>query len=474
MAEKKHPEEARTKAERPTTGASATDARTKIPDMTGSNVRMREGASDDLEKAMLSSGVSHKRDEASSAVPQLPVVVDTEGKDFETPSWKPLFGMGFFIILMIFMGILVITHGYVWSGIGLFVVGGVFFFGMAFVGKKFAWSTLRAPHNELLTSEEKKALAGDDAAAADEARRVQALGGLLGRSQTGALKVFSGTLTPEQAKTIGENRAKESDATWAWLRKTAEPERIEITSEDGLTLIGHVIRCAPESGRWVLFAHGYNGTWNEMMLYARRYAEKGFNMLMPEMRGHGESGGDWVGMGWLERRDLVCWAKWLVEDNGADIEIVLHGHSMGGAAVCLASAEKDLPEQVKATVSDCAYTDACNVFAAVAKGGLGMPAHPLIECVRAYMLTQKGGYDLTKAAPLSAVPMSRVPIIFFHGERDNFVAPYMAGKLYEAAGGAAVGDGKRLETFPAGHAQSCLSDPDRYFGSLFEFVERCL
>lgn len=414
---------------------------------------------------------SLERDESSSSIPPLPKTVDVTGDHYETPSWTPLVKFSASIVLPIVLAILMFATGHAWEGVGFLVIAVLFTIGFLFVGFRFSDSTLKALHKGALTPGEEAALTGSDPAAKEQAERVEALGGLLGRQGRGAFAVFSAALEPDAAATIEANRAAEADATLAWLTTAGQLERVTTQSDDGLHLVGHVLRCAPDSKRWVLLAHGYNGSWNEMMLYARHYAEKGFNLFMPEMRGHGDSEGDWIGMGWPDRLDLTAWAKWLVGREGDDIEVVLHGHSMGAASVCLASAEESLPRQVKVAVSDCSYTDAINTFRDVVANGMGMSPHPLIEIVRAVLIL-RGGYDLAKAAPIDAVSKSRIPICFFHGERDNFVAPYMAGKLLSAAGGAAADDNKQLTMIPnAGHAQSVLADPDRYYGALFHFVE---
>jgi fermentation-respiration switch protein FrsA (DUF1100 family) len=415
-----------------------------------------------------------RRDEASSSIPPLPRSVDSTGEDYEAPSWKPLGKFSVSILLPLAIGVFMLCMGYLWAGLGFLVIAAIFVFGFLLVGFRFSDSTLKAPHRHALTSKEQAALSGDDPVAAEQARRVEVLGGLLGREGTGAYAVFSSALAPADAAVIERNRVAEADATYEWAKGAGKFQRVETPSADGLRLYAHVLRCAPASRRWALLAHGYNGDWNEMMLYARHYAERGFNLLMPEMRGHGDSEGEWVGMGWPDRLDLVSWASWLVGHEGADIEVVLHGHSMGAASVCMASAEEGLPSQVKATVSDCAYTDALNVFRAVAVKGMGMSAHPLLEIVRAVFMI-RGGYDLAKAAPVDAVPKSRVPLCLFHGEQDSFVPPYMAHKLDEAAGGAAAGEGHVLTMVPgAGHAQSVLADPELYWSRLFGFVEPLL
>ena len=67
---------------------------------------------------------------------------------------------------------------------------------------------------------------------------------------------------------------------------------------------------------------------------------------------------------------------------------------------------------------------------------------------------------------LDADGHARTPLLVMHGEADTFVPPYMARRIYDACSTK-----KRLDYFPgAGHCQSCLSDPKRYFSEVFDFL----
>ena len=71
-----------------------------------------------------------------------------------------------------------------------------------------------------------------------------------------------------------------------------------------------------------------------------------------------------MGFGCLDRRDLMRWIDWTLKKCGEDVQILLHGNSMGGATVLMASGLK-LPGQVKGIISDCGFTSAKEVFSHV-------------------------------------------------------------------------------------------------------------
>ncbi|CAH0344204.1 alpha/beta hydrolase [Bacillus sp. CECT 9360] len=146
-----------------------------------------------------------------------------------------------------------------------------------------------------------------------------------------------------------------------WIGKTAF-EDVTITSGDDLKLKGYYLEAKQPTLKTVIIAHGYSGKAKDMGTYAKFYHEKlGFNVLLPDARGHGEREGDYIGFGWDERKDYLQWIDYVLKLNGEQSDIILHGVSMGGATVLMTSGE-ELPDQIKAIVSDCAYTSAEDVL----------------------------------------------------------------------------------------------------------------
>ena len=143
---------------------------------------------------------------------------------------------------------------------------------------------------------------------------------------------------------------------------------------------------------------------------------------------------------------------------------------MGGAAVVAAADLEDLPSQVKAIVADAAYTDVWNVMLPILKAE-GAPCHPTLDMASLVFRNLKGGVNLLAVRPIMAAKHARVPLLFMHGDKDVFVPPYMALDFDAEAGDAAAGEHHLFVNFPhAGHVQSSLSDPARYYDSLFGFV----
>ena len=281
---------------------------------------------------------------------------------------------------------------------------------------------------------------------------------------------FGACLSEGRRAELRALRLEERAATYAWLQGRGPWQDARVTAQEGVELAGRVMVAVEGGDCWAVLAHGYRGSWREVIQYARRWSEMGYNLLLVEERAHGASGGDLVGMGYLERRDLVAWCRWLEGERGAG-QVVLHGHSMGGAAVCLAAGEADLPSCVRAVVADCAFSNAWGAFTGMLAAST-MPVHPTVDLMRLRLKLARGGYDLADADPRRALARPGVPVLLFHGDDDPAVPPAMAGELLEAAREG----GRRAELVRvpgAGHCQCALAEGDAYFARIAAFVALC-
>jgi Dipeptidyl aminopeptidases/acylaminoacyl-peptidases len=236
-----------------------------------------------------------------------------------------------------------------------------------------------------------------------------------------------------------------------WLSEQ-KPTNLTIESFDGLKLYGSYLE-RKKSAPTVIIAHGYRSDSIDMVPFAQYFQSLGFNVLLPDARGHGKSDGDHVGMGWHDRLDYLKWIDQIIEKNGKDSTLILYGASMGGSTVLMAGGEK-LPPQVKLIIADCAYTNAYDIIAHQLEKrslpGISLDMDGLNRTVKA-----KANYDLKEASALARVKKIKVPIIFIHGEEDDFVPIAMTQELYKAARTT-----KQLILAPhAGH-MTALRDPN--------------
>ena len=194
------------------------------------------------------------------------------------------------------------------------------------------------------------------------------------------------------------------------------------------------------------------------------FSEKGYNVLIPSMRASNDSEGQYIGMGWLDKDDLQCWINLIIEQND-NAEIILHGSSMGAATVLMASGD-ELPSNVKAIIEDSGYTSVWDIFASEAKARFNLPKFPILNMFE-LVANIRAKYDIKEASAVEQVKKSNVPILFIHGDSDDFVPEYMCEELYEAANCRK----DKLIIHNAGHTESRYKEPDTYYNKIFDFLE---
>lgn len=251
-------------------------------------------------------------------------------------------------------------------------------------------------------------------------------------------------------------------------------EQAQILSEDGYRLKGVLMQTsdgAAETGqrsddphRWVILLHGYTGSKEMMYGYAYWYWSHGYSVLAPDFRCQGESDGDYIGLGATDSKDLAGWID-LILERDPDAEIVLHGLSMGASAALIYCGREDVPDNIKAVISDCAFTDAYSMFREKIGSWFHLPAFPVVDSAE-LMIRIRAGYDLKETSPLKAVSASRIPTIFIHGNEDQMIPVSMCRELYKAA----VCEKEIMIVEGAGHAQAADKDPTRYFEEVEMFL----
>lgn len=270
-------------------------------------------------------------------------------------------------------------------------------------------------------------------------------------------------VTGEDQQVMAENTKVIEKQRQEWLAR-AEREDAQIVSDDGLNLKGDVFWTDRKSHKWLIAVHGYNGQRSNMQNIASFYGKENYNVLTPDMRSHGGSEGKYIGMGWLDRKDLLKWIQYVMGLD-SEAEIVLHGVSMGGAAVMMTAGEA-LPENVKAIVEDCGYTSVWDIFSDELSYLFHLPEFPLLYAAGG-IAKIRAGYGFREASAVKQVEKSTVPMLFIHGSEDNFVHTEMVYELYDAC----KTPKDILVVEGAGHGDAYRMDPKLYFETVFGFLK---
>ena len=247
-------------------------------------------------------------------------------------------------------------------------------------------------------------------------------------------------------------------------------ERHFMINEGGHKVVGYHVRPEKESNVYVFCSHGYrNEGKREWCSFVNHYVhELGYNMFFVDHQCAGESDGQYVGFSSFESRDALKWLEYMNETFGSDIQIILHGISMGSTTVMLMTGSGKLPRNVRFTIADCGFTSALDEFKFKLKCW-GAPENPIVPIICA-MNRRRAGYDFqTDTNALEAVSKAEIPMLFVHGGADNFVPTYMVHELFDAC---AAPYKDKLIVDGAGHGLSYYIGKEAYEKKMDEFIEK--
>ncbi len=257
---------------------------------------------------------------------------------------------------------------------------------------------------------------------------------------------------------------REDMERWARETKAMPHEAVSVTSFDGLTLRGKYYEYAPDAPIELMF-HGYRGNAErDLCGGVQRCFSIGHNALIVNQRASADSDGHIITFGVRESRDVLTWVDFMLARFGKDVRIILTGISMGAATVMMA-ADLPLPPNVKGILADCGFTSPKAIIQKVIHQ-MGLPvtlAYPFVRLGGKLY----GGFDIEARSAVEVLKNSRVPVIFFHGEADDFVPCEMSRENYEACSSR-----KRLVTVAdADHGLAYVCDPDNYRQAVREFFD---
>lgn len=229
-------------------------------------------------------------------------------------------------------------------------------------------------------------------------------------------------------------------------------------------LVADYVPAAQATKKTVVLVHGFASSKEQMGGYAGLFHQLGYNVLVPDDRAQGQSGGQAMSYGYFESRDYLKWINQVIARQGKQSQIVLFGVSMGGATTMMASGQKT-PTQLKAYIEDCGYTTADAEIRYQAKQMYNLPYWPMVPLTSA-VTKLRAGFSFKQADALSAVKKNHKPMLFIHGGADTFVPTKMVYQVYRADAGP-----KQLLVVPgAKHAASYSHSPKAYAAKVKAFL----
>lgn len=216
------------------------------------------------------------------------------------------------------------------------------------------------------------------------------------------------------------------------------------------------------SKKTVILLHGFTYTLYGSVKYVEFFQNRGFNVLMPDSRYHGKSGGSNITFGYYEKYDVKTWIDMVIEKTGTPECIGIHAESMG-ASIAIQHASID--NRVSFYITDSIFSDMEDALAHRLKTDYHLPRFPFIP-VASIISRLHGAMFFKDISPEKIIPSLNVPLFFIHGSSDTYVPPYMSKRLYDKKK-----NNKKIWIAPdAEHTMSYIEHKEEYEKQMDEFL----
>ena len=224
-------------------------------------------------------------------------------------------------------------------------------------------------------------------------------------------------LTVEEADTL-----KPFQQEWDLFTSSRLRDEVTMTSYDGTQLHGYLYNEGSDVTVVVVprfhqdgTADFLPGTWlNELT---------GCNILMPDPRNHGESGGEVFSYGYYEQHDLACWLEWAEQELGAQ-NFILWGEGSGANTILFAEYNGLLPDSVIFAVAESPFYSLHELAKTQIRQWYTVPAFPFLNAIE-WKVNRTSGFRMSDTA-LSEVMDSEsadLSVLFLGSAEDKYILP---------------------------------------------------
>lgn len=243
-------------------------------------------------------------------------------------------------------------------------------------------------------------------------------------------------------------------------------EQVFIKGYDNTNIHARLIDNNNKDNIWIVGVHGYRNSSNTFGEFINPLLKKGYNILLPDLRGCGLSKEKYLTMGNKDKYDVKSWIDYLTEKYPTS-KIVIYGVSMGGATTMMTTGLK-LSKNVICVVEDCGYSSLYDELKYEINYFLKLPAFPALNLADLIYRFKNKGVSFKDVSSVEALKKNEIPILFIHGKNDDFVPYFMLQKVYNANKGYK----EKIEFDYTWHAEACMKHTDEYYNSINDFIKR--
>ena len=235
---------------------------------------------------------------------------------------------------------------------------------------------------------------------------------------------------------------------------------IQLESDSGAMIAGWHLNSDRAEGVIVLL-HGIRGSRLSMLGRGRELFAAGYSVILVDLQAHGESGGENITIGHLEKHDVLAAVAFARKQHPAE-PIGLIGVSLGGASALLAG-----PLGIDAMVVESVYPELDAAVRNRVSARLG-PFADLPTALLLWQLKPRLGIDSDQLRPIDALSRVGCPILIAGGLKDLHTTAEETKQLFSRAS-----EPKELWMVPGlGHEDLFEGASEEYREHVFAFLDR--
>ena len=233
-------------------------------------------------------------------------------------------------------------------------------------------------------------------------------------------------------------------------RYGASAEAFTFATDDRVDISGWFIPAKTPSKRTLVILHTRGGTRQDTLEFGLPLWQAGFNLAVIDLRGHGESGGQYFTFGYHEWQDVSGLLNYLeARQDGSATDVTLIGISAGGA-VAVSAAARD--PRIKRLVTIASFADLGETIQQQ------VPWLPGFWRIRAIQEAERiGQFKVQATSPVQAIQTVKCPVLIVHGAEGTYIPLENGKKLFESATSRkefyAIAGGSHENTLPRGEQE---------------------
>lgn len=221
-------------------------------------------------------------------------------------------------------------------------------------------------------------------------------------------------------------------------------QNVSITAEDNVK-ISAWFAPGKQPDRAVILAAGIDANRGALVSRGEFYLARGYAVLLPDLRGTGESDATPVTIGWEERKDVLACLKFL-KDRGYT-HVGADGHSLGASAIAYSMQAK--PDYAFVVLESC-YDNLDHAW----RNRLAMYHVPHVITLPVRWFTESMlGQSAEKLAPVDYMPQCTMPALIVAGDSEPELKTSETDAIFQQC----ASPKKVLHLFKGGRHQDFLS-----------------